>query len=43
MTATTTRLFRVLHTLCLHLIGVYNLVVEVDASHIKGVLSNPDA
>jgi hypothetical protein len=33
------------HALCaqhLHLIGVRNLVVEVDTSYIKGMLSNPD-
>jgi hypothetical protein len=31
-----------LHALCLYLIGVPNLVVEVDARYIKGMLSNPD-
>jgi hypothetical protein len=35
-------LYRVLHALCLYLIGVWNLVVEVDARYIKGMLSNPD-
>jgi hypothetical protein len=42
MTMTTTRLFQVLCAMCLHLIGIYNLIVEVDDSHIKGVLSNPN-
>jgi hypothetical protein len=35
-------LYRVLRTLCLYLIGVWNLVVEVDVRYIKGMLSNPD-
>jgi hypothetical protein len=35
-------LFRALCAQCLHLISVHNLVVEVDASYIKGMLSNPD-
>jgi hypothetical protein len=35
-------LYRALRTLCLYLIGVRNLVVEVDARYIKGMLSNPD-
>jgi hypothetical protein len=35
-------LYHVLHTLCLYLIGVQNLVVEVDVRYIKGMLSNPD-
>jgi hypothetical protein len=35
-------LYCVLRTLCLYLIGVWNLVVEVDARYIKGILSNPD-
>jgi hypothetical protein len=35
-------LYRALRTLCLYLIGVWNLVVEVDARYIKGMLSNPD-
>jgi hypothetical protein len=38
-------LYRLFHVLCathLHLIGVCNLIVEVDASYIKGMLSNPD-
>jgi hypothetical protein len=35
-------LYHVLHALRLYLIGVQNLVVEVDARYIKGMLSNPD-
>jgi len=35
-------LFRVLHATRLHLIGIRNLIVEVDTSYIKGMLSNPD-
>ena len=35
-------LFRTLRALCLYLIGLRNLVVEVDALHIKGMLENPD-
>ena len=35
-------LFRALRATRLHLIGVRNLIVEVDASYIKGMLSNPD-
>ena len=35
-------LFCALRATRLHLIGVRNLVVEVDASYIKGMLSNPD-
>jgi hypothetical protein len=35
-------LFRALHAACLYLIGVCKLIVEVDASYIKGMLSNPD-
>ena len=35
-------LFRVLHSLKTYLIGVRNLVVEVDARYIKGMLVNPD-
>jgi hypothetical protein len=35
-------LFRALHTLRLHLIGVQNLVVEMDAVFIRGMLNNPD-
>ena len=35
-------LFRALRSLKLYLIGVRNLVAEVDARYIKGMLSNPD-
>lgn len=35
-------LYRSLHALKLYLIGLHNLVVEVDAKYIKGMLSNPD-
>jgi len=38
-------LYGLFHALCttrLHLIGVRNLVVEVNASYIKGMLSNPN-
>ena len=35
-------LFRALRAMCLYIIGVCNLVVEVDASYIKGMLSNPN-
>jgi hypothetical protein len=35
-------LWRALHTVWLHIIGVKNLVVEVDAQYIKGMLNNPD-
>jgi hypothetical protein len=35
-------LYHALRALCLYLIGVRNLVVEVDARYIKGMLSNPD-
>jgi RNase H-like domain found in reverse transcriptase len=35
-------LFRSLRALKLYLIGVRNLVVEVDAKYIKGMLQNPD-
>ena len=35
-------LFRVLRSLKAYLIGVRNLVVEVDARYIKGMLVNPD-
>ena len=35
-------LYRALRALKLHLIGVRNLVVEVDAKYIKGMLKNPD-
>ena len=35
-------LFRALRLLKAYLIGVRNLVVEVDARYIKGMLANPD-
>ncbi|CCM06814.1 uncharacterized protein FIBRA_09116 [Fibroporia radiculosa] len=35
-------LFQALQTLHLYLIGVWNLVIEVDARYIKGMLANPD-
>ncbi|CAK5266388.1 unnamed protein product, partial [Mycena citricolor] len=35
-------LFRALRSWKLHLIGLRNLVVEVDARYIKGMLRNPD-
>src|SRR5712672_3638201 len=35
-------LFRTLRALHLHLVGIHNLIVEMDAQFIKGMLSNPD-
>jgi hypothetical protein len=35
-------LFRALRAMRLHLVGIRNLIVEMDASYIKGMLSNPD-
>ena len=35
-------LYRALRSLKLYLIGVRNLIIEVDAKYIKGMLSNPD-
>ena len=35
-------LFHALHSLKMYLIGVRNLIVEVNAQYIKGMLSNPD-
>src|SRR5271154_4191652 len=35
-------LYRALRALKLYLIGIRNLIVEVDAKYIKGMLSNPD-
>jgi hypothetical protein len=35
-------LYRLYQTLRLYLIGLCNLIVEVDAKYIKGMLSNPD-
>ena len=35
-------LFRALRSMCLYLIGIRNLVMEMDASFICGMLNNPD-
>jgi hypothetical protein len=35
-------LFRALRALRIHIIGITNLIVEMDAQFIKGMLSNPD-
>jgi hypothetical protein len=35
-------LYRTLRSLRLHLIGLRNLVIEVDAKYLKGMLANPD-
>jgi hypothetical protein len=35
-------LFRALHAYHIYIIGVKNLVVEVDAKYLKGMLNNPD-
>ena len=35
-------LFRALHAMRLYLIGVKNLVIEMDAAYIKGMINNPD-
>ena len=35
-------LFHALHSLKMYLIGVWNLIVEVDTQYIEGMLSNPD-
>jgi RNase H-like domain found in reverse transcriptase len=35
-------LFHTLRALCLYLVGVCNLVVEMDAAFIRGMLNNPD-
>ena len=35
-------LFRALRSLRLHLVGIRNLVIEMDAKFVKGMLSNPD-
>ena len=35
-------LFRTLRALRVHIVGVPNLIVEMDAQYIKGMLSNPD-
>jgi hypothetical protein len=35
-------LFRTLHAYRIYIIGVKNLVIEVDAKYLKGMLNNPD-
>jgi hypothetical protein len=35
-------LLRTLHAYCIYIIGVKNLIVEVDAKYLKGMLNNPD-
>jgi len=35
-------LFQTLHTLRVHIVGITNLIVEMDAQYVKGMLSNPD-
>jgi hypothetical protein len=35
-------LFYTLHTLHVHIVGITNLIVEMDAQYVKGMLSNPD-
>ena len=35
-------LFRTLRALRVHIVGVTNLIVEMDAQYVKGVLKNPD-
>ena len=35
-------LYRALRSLKLYLIGIRNIIIEVDAKYIKGMLSNPD-
>ena len=35
-------LFRTLRALRVHIIGVTNLVIEMDAQYVKGMLNNPD-
>jgi hypothetical protein len=35
-------LFRALHALKIYIIGVQNLIVEMDASYIKGMVNHPD-
>jgi hypothetical protein len=35
-------LFRALHAYRIYIIGVKNLVVEVDIKYLKGILNNPD-
>ena len=35
-------LFRTLRALRIHIVGITNLVVEMDAQYVKGMLSNPN-
>ncbi|EIW58980.1 uncharacterized protein TRAVEDRAFT_124073, partial [Trametes versicolor FP-101664 SS1] len=35
-------LFRALQATKIYLVGIHNLIVEVDAQYIKGMLQNPD-
>jgi hypothetical protein len=35
-------LFHTLHAYHIYIIGVKNLVIEVDAKYLKGMLNNPD-
>jgi hypothetical protein len=35
-------LFRALHALKIYIIGVQNLIIEMDASYIKGMINSPD-
>ncbi|KAJ3990719.1 hypothetical protein F5050DRAFT_1582526, partial [Lentinula boryana] len=35
-------LFRAFHAMKLYLIGVQKLIVEMDASYVKGMINNPD-
>jgi hypothetical protein len=35
-------LFRALRALCIHIVGITNLIIEMDALYVKGMLSNPD-
>jgi hypothetical protein len=35
-------LFRALHAYHIYIIGVKNLIIEVDTNYLKGMLNNPD-
>ncbi len=35
-------LFRALHTLHIHIVGITDLIVEMDTQYIRGMLNNPD-
>ncbi len=35
-------LFRALCALCIHVVGITNLVVEMDAQFVRGMINNPD-